>query len=169
MITRQPKWKCIAQLGDENPIDYGGYWVFIDTTGVYAPEAEILRTLDDDDSAEPYQAYRFVLASCVRGYGGIVSDNPLRPDLCAWFSKPEDMRADSPQDTTYLKNVADYCGTSVRKLAACLCSSDPLKLAEAYKAIGDYHGFRNLDQYPLTMTRTEARRRYRLARYRVKD
>ncbi len=45
----QPAWECIAQLGDKNPIDHGGYWILRDTTGVYAEEAELLLVPDDED------------------------------------------------------------------------------------------------------------------------
>ena len=45
----QPVWSCIANLGDVNPIDYGGYFVYIDTTGVYPPEAELLIAPSDND------------------------------------------------------------------------------------------------------------------------
>ena len=46
METKQPKWKLIAQLGDVNPIDYGGYFIYEDETGVYPPEGEKLLIID---------------------------------------------------------------------------------------------------------------------------
>ena len=58
----QPAWECIAQLGDKNPIDHGGYWILRDTTGVYAEEAELLLVPDDDD--REYTIYRFTLDRC---------------------------------------------------------------------------------------------------------
>lgn len=46
-----------------------------------------------------------------------------------------------------------------------LCSNDPTRLAHAYRAIGDYHGWDNLDGYPLTFTkRREVERRIKKAR-----
>ncbi len=43
----QPKWKLLANLGDANPIDYGGYFVYRDETGVYRDEAEKLISPDE--------------------------------------------------------------------------------------------------------------------------
>lgn len=45
METKQPRWKLVAQLGDVHPIDYGGYFVYRDTTGVYEEEAEVLMVI----------------------------------------------------------------------------------------------------------------------------
>jgi hypothetical protein len=42
-----------------------------------------------------------------------------------------------------------------------LCSESPLDRAVAYRAIGDYHGFINLDESPLTdLDRSEIEARY---------
>ena len=43
----QPKWKLLANLGDANPIDYCGYFVYRDETGVYRDEAEKLISPDE--------------------------------------------------------------------------------------------------------------------------
>jgi hypothetical protein len=167
MATTQPKWHCIAQLGDVNPLDYGGYWIFEDATGVYPPEAEYLAVDDDDDGRLRYTAYRFALDRCTYA-DGILSDNPYHPDHPAWFAKPESERATRPQDTTYLADVAKSIGSDVGAVIAALCSDDPRERAHAYRAVGDYHGWDNLDSYPLQLSRTEARRRYALAKYRAK-
>lgn len=45
----QPKWKFVANLGDTHPISYGGYFIFIDETGVYPPQAEKLEEPADHD------------------------------------------------------------------------------------------------------------------------
>ena len=45
----QPQWKLVAQLGDVHPIDYGGCFVYVDETGVYDPEMEILDSPDNDN------------------------------------------------------------------------------------------------------------------------
>jgi hypothetical protein len=145
----QPTWKLIANLGDMNPIDYGGYFVYVDETGVYQPEAELLIAPEEEDSGEPWMVYRFVLERCTC-IDGILSDNPFHRDHPVWFAKPETERADRPQDTTYLSNVADFIGQPVSELIAGLCSEDPIARARVYRAIGDYHGFENLDSYPLT-------------------
>lgn len=156
MATRQPTWKLIANLGDVNPVDYGGYFVYVDETGVYPPEAELLVSPDDDDSGEGWTVYRFTLDRCTF-VDGVLSDNLFHPEMSAWFAMPESNRASRPQDTTYLSNVDQ----DVESLIADFCSDDPLNRAQAYRAIGDYHGFENLDSYPLHFaSRDEVEARY---------
>lgn len=36
METRQPLWTRIANLGDVNPIEYGGFFVYVDRRGLNA-------------------------------------------------------------------------------------------------------------------------------------
>ena len=160
----QPAWECIAQLGDKNPIDHGGYWILRDTTGVYTEEAELLLVPDDEDGR--YTIYRFTLDRCTF-INGVLSDNKFHRDHAAWWAKPEAERNARPQDTTYLKNIADFIGIEVEELAEHFCSDDALKRAAAYRAVGDYHGFENLDSYPLTMTRQEVKARYKDLRFKT--
>jgi hypothetical protein len=78
----QPEWKCVANLGDVNPIDHGGFFVFVDKTGHYAPEVEILEVPDEDSEKRRWTVYRFCLEDCT-----FASDiNP--PDRC-YFTKDE--------------------------------------------------------------------------------
>jgi hypothetical protein len=153
MTTNQPVWKAIAQLGDVNPLEYGGLWILSDTTGAYAPEAEYLVPPEDDDARE-LTVYRYILERCTFT-DGVLSDNKYHPAHPAWF-------ADSIAD------VARYCGMTTDGMIAALCDESPVQRAGAYQAIGNYHGFDNLDSYPITLTRAEARARYRKAQYRVK-
>lgn len=167
----QPNWKQIAQLGDVNPIDHGGYFVSIDETGVYDPEGEILEappecddvwddeTGDYSDSAK-WTVWRFALERCTFE-NGVLSDNQFHPDFPAWFAKPESERANRPQDTTYLSNVADCVGADVDQLRDDLCSEDVVARAQAYRSIGEYHGFDNFDSYPLSLNIVEVRERYK--------
>ncbi|NCC40917.1 MAG: hypothetical protein EOM21_16010 [Gammaproteobacteria bacterium] len=37
-MTNQPVWKVIHNLGDATPLEYGGAFLLVDETGVYAPE-----------------------------------------------------------------------------------------------------------------------------------
>lgn len=142
----QPDWKLIANLGDVNPIDYGGYFVYRDRTGVYTEEAELL-IADCDDSPDSWTVYRFPLDRCTLT-DGVLSDNGYHPEYPAWF-------ADS------LDGVASMIGQDPAELRSDLCSADPLVRARAYQAIGEYHGFENLDSYPLTFTsRSEVKQRY---------
>ena len=158
----QPSWKLVANLGDVNPLDYGGYFVFVDETGVYPPEAELLVINDDCQIL----AYRFVLKPCTF-IDGVLSDNRFHPDHCAWFATTAAKMAARPQDGKGLADIAAFTGIEESELVGMLCSEDPIELALAYRAIGEYHGFDNLDSYPLEMSHAEARARYKTAKYAV--
>lgn len=145
----QPTWKLIGQLGDVNPIDHGGILVYQDTTGVYAPEAVVIEPIDSDDGADPERwiVHRFPLERCTYS-GGILSDNEYHPDHPAWFAK----------DLAY---VADFYGAEPQDLIRQLGSDDPMDRADAYEAIGRYHGFIELDSEPVTdLDRSEIEARY---------
>lgn len=157
-MTQQPKWKRIANLGDVSPVDYGGYFVYRDLTGVYPAEGELLLAPDSDDSGEGWTMYRFTLDRCklVETEEHKVYLVPERYDSTwpypvshynEWFHK-------------YLAEVAKCCDyASIRED---LCSADPIKLAHAYRAIGEYHGLENLDSYPEKYAkRSELPRRWR--------
>jgi hypothetical protein len=75
-----------------------------------------------------------------------LSDNPFHPDHPAWFAVD-------------LAGVAATIGSTKGDMERLLCSEDPLARAEAYQAIGDYHGWEDLDSDPLTLTRAEAEAR----------
>ena len=158
----QPDWECIAQLGDANPTEYGGYWIFRDKTGVYAPEGEYLFCPDDEDGE--YEVYRFSLDKCTF-INGVLSDNKFHPECSAWFATPEVRRDERPQDTTYLSNIASCMDSSVEELIGMFTSDDIVERAEAYRMVGEYHGFMNLDEYPLHLTRAEVERRYDQPKY----
>jgi hypothetical protein len=152
----QPTWKLIAQLGDVNPTEYGGYFIYQDETGVYCEEGELLEI---DESSGKGTVYRFILEKCTLT-DGILSDNKFHPLHPAWFAKPESERSNRPQDNTYLKNVGDFCGKSVDVLTNLFCSEDAKQRAVAYREVGIYHGFNNLDSYPLQLTENEVKTRY---------
>ena len=153
----QPVWKCIANLGDVNPLDYGGLFVVVDETGVYPPEMERLEP-DSDDEDCMYTVHRVVLDRCTY-INGILSDNPFHPECSAWFAAPESRRDKRPQDTCYLSNVAECMDCTVADLQANLISEEPVVRAHAYRMIADYHGWGNFDSYPLTLTYQKAEER----------
>lgn len=155
MPTKQPEWELIANLGDVHPLDYGGYFIYRDKTGVYPEEAELLILEDDSDENSTYTIYRTGLdrLKLVKGY--LVPEkydkgwpHPVeRYD--EWFHKD-------------LEGVASFIGIDKKDLEAAFTSKDPLIRADAYQAIGDYHGWDNLDGGPLTgVTRDEAEERYK--------
>jgi len=162
MTMSQPQWKFVAQLGDVDPIEHGGYFIFVDETGVYAPEAELLEVIEEGDEIS-WEVRRFILEPCTY-IDGILSDNKFHPQYPAWFATPEPEKAKRPQDTTYLSNIASCQGLAVEELIKQFCSTDPIQRAWAYRAVGEYHGFANLDEYPLVFTdeqRSEVEERYK--------
>jgi hypothetical protein len=46
----QPIWKLVANLGDVNPVQSGAFLVYVDTTGVYGPEAELYEPNEDEET-----------------------------------------------------------------------------------------------------------------------
>jgi hypothetical protein len=144
-MAEQPRWQLIANLGDASPIDYGGYFVYRDLTGVYTEEAEVLES-PEDDSGE-WTVYRFALDRCTLA-NGILSDNAFHPEIPAWFS--DDIDA-----------IASATGDNASLIRSSFCSSDPLQRANVYRLLGEHSGFINLDQYPTTFTdRAEVEARY---------
>ena len=146
-MTKQPAWKRIANLGDVNPIDYGGYFVYVDTTGVYPPEAEVLISPDSDDAPEGWTVYRFILDQCTF-VDGVLSDNSFHPELPAWWADE-------------LPRLAAYNGQTELRLVTDFCSDDPIARAWAYRSLGDYYGYHELDSYPLRFhSRDDVEARY---------
>ena len=164
-MTNQPKWRCVANLGDVNPVDHGGLFVFVDETGVYAPEMVLVEPpnpYDYDDGELSANAkwltYRVVLEPCTY-VDGVLSDNPYHPSHCAWFATPESERINRPQDTTYLSNVGASCDRFPFAIIEDLTSNDPIARANAWRAILDYHGWKNGDSYPNEYNRAEIEER----------
>jgi hypothetical protein len=63
--TAQPKWRCIANLGDVNPLDHGGLFLYRDTTGQYDEEMEKIELGDEDpEKGDEYLVFRVVLDRC---------------------------------------------------------------------------------------------------------
>lgn len=152
MATNQPEWQCIANLGDVSPVDYGGFFVFIDRTGVYAPEAEYLDAPEDDTGT--WHAYRFILERCLQQIDGVLSDNEYHPEAPAWFADK-------------LESVAESAGMDERELRTDLCAKDPIRRAGAYQTLLGYFGPDEFDSDPLTLTRDEADARYSGPRYQL--
>lgn len=158
MSTQQPIWKQVAQLGDVHPLDYGGLFVYVDETGVYPPEMEKVTPNSEDDDSLGWEIRRCVLENlktvAVDDSVFIVpakfDDTWPHPvaDYDEWFHK-------------HLDQVAAYVGQEVEEMRTNLCSSNPVDRAYAWQAIGDYHGWDNLDSYPVTFTdRAELETRY---------
>jgi hypothetical protein len=157
-MMSQPRWKLLDNLGDADPLDYGGYFVYVDETGVYAPEAELLEVIDDEEKR--WEVRRFSLEPCTF-QDGILSDNKYHPDHAAWFATPEECPK-RKHIICYLSNVATACDIDLDELRGMFCSDDVLERAQAYRMVGQYHGFDNLDSYPQVFTdRKEVASRYK--------
>lgn len=141
----QPTWKFIANLGDASPIEYGGLFVYVDETGVYAPEVELLISPEDEENGK-WEVRRFILEPC-SFIDGVLSDNRFHPDYEAWFA----------QD---LKSMADCYGMDVDEVVGMFTSDNLLERARAWEMVGEYHGWDNLNSYPLYFTREEIEARY---------
>ena len=142
----QPIWKCIAQLGDKNPLDYGGKWLFVDTAvdHPYPPEVEVLEVPDEGDGNRTI--YRYILEPCT-WIDGVLSNNEFHPNHPAWFAKD-------------IGGVASTTGMTQEELVELLCSDDPIQRAHGYDAVVSYFGIDEFDQYPIQLTLDEVRLRY---------
>lgn len=161
----QPVWKLVGNLGDVNPLDYGGFFVYVDTTGVYPPEVEVLQ-VDENEQDEDnndnghWTVYRFILEPCTF-INWVLSDNRSHPDKPAWFATPESRKLDRPQDTCYFSGLCQFCDIEPEELVRLFCSDDPLERAQAWRTVGDYHGYDELDPDPLEFTsKLEVKMRY---------
>jgi hypothetical protein len=159
MATQQPVWKLIANLGDAHPFDCGGYFIYQDQTGVYPPEGVLLveptddADVDDhdDDQTGRYLVYRFVLDRLKEVQGYLVPER-YQPDWPHPVARYEEWFTDS------LDRVANcFDQPDIREN---FCSADPLIRAWAYRAVGDYHGFENLDAYPGRLTREQVEEKF---------
>jgi hypothetical protein len=161
-MTNQPKWKLIAQMGDASPLEYGGHWVFQDTTGIYSCEAEKLIIQHESKGEFKYFAYRYCLDKCRMIQEYLVSANYNKTwqyhvsRYDEWFHHNNNFEA-----------LASYIDKTSKELETLFCSDNPIDRAIAYEAIGDYFEFENLDSYPLIMTKSEMKKRYRKAIYAI--
>ena len=153
----QPTWKHVGSIGDKDPIAYGGGFVYIDTTGVYAPEMVWFEPGTDEqwhktEGATKLQAYRFVL------------EPPRFKTLRGgqWdTTKPENMVWHNEWFVKDLASVATSCGHgSHMYLLRGLLSKDPMQRARAYWDILGYFCVHEFDSYPVEMTEDEAYSRF---------
>lgn len=127
-MTKQPDWKFIANIGDANPVEEGGVFIYADATCVYSPEAEILTP----KWYGRWTRHRVVLDKCTF-IDGVLSDNPFHPDKPAWFAEDID-------------RVISTC--DCHNIVAWLCGDDLHNRARAYQSLWEYHGLENFDGDP---------------------
>src|SRR5258708_1030703 len=132
METRQPKWELIANLGDVNPLDYGGYFIYRDTIGAYPEEAEKLGVSDE---FEEWAGYRLTLDRLKQVQDG---DNVYLVPFKFDETWPHPVSAYDEWFHDKLSSVAESAGQTVQELRDAFCSDDPRIRAFAYEAIGDH-------------------------------
>lgn len=155
----QPKWELVCNLGDVNPVEHGGYFIYKDTTGVYGFEADKLDAPEDCDvPGATWQSFRVLLErqKLVRDGNHVY--------LVPFAYKESWTHPVSQYPEWYVESldkVADSMGTSRIEIETALCSEDPAQLAWAYQCIGDYHGWANLDHDYRMMTKKEVKKHFK--------
>lgn len=159
----QPVWKCVGNIGDVRPLEYGGLYVFVDETGVYPPEMELIDVIGGDredeyneegelisEGNEKWEIRRVVLENCYYE-NGILSDNQFHKDRPAWFFKTPQQRKERPQDGSHL-DICKHSGMDEDEFIRQFLSIYPIQRAYAWQMVAQYHGWDNLDSYPWTST-----------------
>lgn len=172
--TPQPDWKFIANLGDMNPLEHGGYFIYEDKTGEYVEEAQLIIPDSEDDKS--ITVYRIILErlKIVEGYLVPFDYQPNwgpgrvrkgRRGVMEW--RPEDVanteaainaQLYSAWFTDFISSTADHAAREGLKKA--FTSEDPIARAQAYRVVADSYGWNEFDSYPLTFTKREAKKRY---------
>lgn len=173
MPTQQPVWRFLANLGDENPLEYGGYFIYEDTTGVYEPEGAIVEPLVNGK----YIVYRFSLDRLKKvgpylvalkwnmSWGkGLLKDTS--PGVFDWTPDQEALEIIAAQryDEWFHKDlpqVASSIGMDPEELRNAFTSADPIVRAHAYREIGEHFGMENLDSYPARYSKRRIKELYR--------
>lgn len=146
----QPIWEFLRNLGDEDPLEHGGFFVYRDKTGAYAEEIEHLTPMID----RSFLVYRTPIDRLKLVDGYLV---PLR-------YRPEWRHPLEQYDEWFhekLDEVAHSIGSTKEELETDFTSPDPIRRAWAYQAVGEHFGWENFDSYPLRLTRAEVKKRFR--------
>lgn len=138
----QPIWKLLYAT------DYSA--LYVDTTGVYDPEMQIAEEIFGAPEHERFLVFRFPIERLKRvtdedGFSYVV---PYRYEP-SWPYPASQYREWYLDD---LASVARSVGTATEALIVALCSESPRDRAWAFEAIGGYHGYDNLDSYPLRIS-----------------
>ena len=155
-MTQQPVWKKVGTVGDINPLDYDGGFVYVDTTGVYPPEMEYIEVQSMCDGREdgPWKVYRVVLdpprfktltekGRTTISYSSHALPASARGDTWCWYKE---------WYVRDLPDVAASIGSTALHLIRGLFSKDPMRRAAVYLDMALYHGWENFDNDPMTFT-----------------
>lgn len=140
----KPFFRCIDNLGDINPYEYGGAFVMLDLNGINDPELIIYE-------AETREKITFVIE---RGFLVKEENNSI---LGVSFNNYNSRYID--QKLGDLQVIASFIDEDVVKFAEALCDADVRKRALAWKAAYDYwhlwHPGASVDRFD---SKKEARR-----------
>ena len=132
--------KPIASLGDVDFVEYGGFLVFDDPED--GPFVEVIRA-QPAQQGEIWAVHRFYMERHDANLSTVEDGEP------EWYAEDLDKVAacmDYPEGETGLRND--------------LRSGRPKVQADAYRALVDYFGPYEFDQYPLNLSRQEVTERY---------
>ena len=146
-MSQQPVWKFIVNLGNANPIENGGYFIFEDDTDVYSPEAELF-------VAKTGMIYRFLLDRHELHDGLIPYGFSKRKDLPYPLERYAEWFNDS------LRDIANFTGFDLDYLISLFTNENVIDRALAYRSVGEYHGFENLDSSPKDILNAAFHERY---------
>jgi hypothetical protein len=150
---------AIANLGDVNYLVYGGRLVLAPTEDNPDPSVEVIDPPPEDEVAIGWHIYRFDLEPLKV----VEQDNTMYLVPAAWDeSWPHPLASYDEWFHKDLAAVASSTGMDVQKLREGFCSDNLVARAVSWCALGDYHGFNELDHYPLHLSEHEAHERYGL-------
>jgi hypothetical protein len=126
--------KCIANLGDENPLEYGSLFVLVDEDG--NAEFEVIEPSNEGEEVWIVRSGNLDRCTYING---ILSDNPYHPDYAVWYSK-------------FAKENLE--------VIEFLCSKNPIDRARGYAMVASFYSWEEFDQYPWTINnKSEAKER----------
>jgi len=164
-MNNNPDLKLVAQLGDSNPFDHGGQFVFIDKTGINSPFLEVLEISSGNTETE-YDKDGNVLI-----YGNMEWEiNHIGLDQCIYvdgflYVKLSDDEDDLPDHPIWFSDkieiVAEFVGLKPIELIKKFCSENVVERAVAYKSVADCYGIINFDSHPhYVQERRDLEKRY---------
>lgn len=173
--TQQPVWEFLANLGDRNPLEYGGYFVYEDKTGVYPAEAVLLEPerVAVVFSGNRYREYRVILDRLKQVAGYLVpwgfhvgwGETSPPPGVLDWMPDRDILAERAGKYDAWfhkdLAQIAESAGIPEEELERTFTSEDPLERAHAYRELGQYYGWGELDIEPSLLTRAEVKKKYR--------
>ena len=146
-MNNQPRWQCIANLGDANPYEHGGLFVFVDTTGVYSAEVEKWEP-------EYHCFYRVIIDQLVLHEGLLIPASIYKLYLKgADLPKPIEEYEEWFSDKT--ENYAASVGMDWNEYRQMFCNSDPVVRARAYEIMFEHEGWVNWDSTPLKLSKQQ--------------